>query len=138
MVAASRWTPEPRAMETPSEYLFSYGTLQQEAVQVSTFGRKLEGEKDALPGFRESLVEIDDPGVVALSGKTHHPIVQATGKAGDRVGGMVFLVTPQELLNADTYEVSAYKRISVVLSSKKRAWVYVDARHSGVRADAVD
>jgi hypothetical protein len=51
---------------------------------------------------------------------------------------MVFLVTPQELLNADTYEVSAYKRISVVLSSKKRAWVYVDARHSGVRADAVD
>ncbi len=92
-------------------YLFSYGTLQQEAVQVSTFGRKLEGEKDALPGFREALVKIDDPGVVALSGKTHHPIVQATGEAGDSVAGMVFLVTPQELLNADTYEVSAYRRI---------------------------
>jgi hypothetical protein len=125
-------------METPSEYLFSYGTLQQEAVQVSTFGRKLEGEKDMLPGFRESLVRIEDPGVVALSGKTHHPIVQATGESGDSVAGMVFRVTPQELLNADTYEVSAYKRISVVLSSKKRAWVYVDARHSSVRADAAD
>jgi hypothetical protein len=31
--------------------LFSYGTLQQEDVQWSTFGRLLEGEPDELPGF---------------------------------------------------------------------------------------
>jgi len=30
--------------------LFSYGTLQEERVQLSTFGRRLSGEPDALPG----------------------------------------------------------------------------------------
>ncbi len=30
------------------EKLFSYGTLQYEAVQLDTFGRKLDGKKDKL------------------------------------------------------------------------------------------
>ena len=36
--------------------LFSYGTLQEERVQLSTFGRRLRGETDALPGYEPSLV----------------------------------------------------------------------------------
>ena len=31
--------------------LFSYGTLQHEEVQLSTFGRKLAGEKDLIVGY---------------------------------------------------------------------------------------
>src|SRR5689334_5312839 len=38
--------------EQPAELLFAYGTLQQEAVQLATFGRRLEGVEDALPGYR--------------------------------------------------------------------------------------
>ena len=34
--------------------LFSYGTLQHEEVQVSTFGRKLAGEKDLIVGYEPS------------------------------------------------------------------------------------
>jgi len=34
--------------------LFSYGTLQQEAVQMSTFGRLLDGQPDELVGFEQS------------------------------------------------------------------------------------
>lgn len=34
-----------------SEKLFSYGTLQQETVQLSTFGRKLQGTADVLIGY---------------------------------------------------------------------------------------
>jgi len=34
--------------------LFSYGTLQQESVQRSTFGRLLDGPKDELPRFEPS------------------------------------------------------------------------------------
>jgi hypothetical protein len=34
------------------EYLFSYGTLQDEAVQLATFGRRLSGEPEVLEGFR--------------------------------------------------------------------------------------
>ena len=110
--------------------LFSYGTLQQEDVQLSTFGRRLEGHKDQLVGYEFSLVEIDDPGVVATSGKTHHPIVTFTGDAAARLDGMVFEITDIELQGADAYEVSAYKRVATKLASGKQAWVYVDARHA--------
>jgi hypothetical protein len=44
------------------------------------------------------------------------------------VYGTAFEVTAEELQNADTYEVSDYKRISATLLSGVRAWVYVDAR----------
>lgn len=108
--------------------LFSYGTLQQENVQLSTFGRKLQGNKDQLVGYGLSLVPIDDPEVVKTSGKTHHPIVKFTGVVTDRVDGTVFEITDLELQNADKYEVSAYKRVAADLSSGKQAWVYVDAR----------
>jgi hypothetical protein len=35
-----------------TEKLFSYGTLQYEAVQLDTFGRTLLGQKDVLLGYR--------------------------------------------------------------------------------------
>jgi hypothetical protein len=60
--------------------LFSYGTLQQEAVQLSTFGRVLSGQPDELPGFEQGLLPIDDPEFVAKSGKAHHAIVKFNGR----------------------------------------------------------
>jgi gamma-glutamylcyclotransferase (GGCT)/AIG2-like uncharacterized protein YtfP len=109
-----------------AELLFSYGTLQQESVQRAQFGRKLDGHTDALPGWREEMVEITDPDVLAKSGKRFHPIVMPGGK-GDSVKGMVFEIAPQELAAADRYEVSDYKRIAAQLASGKTAWVYVKA-----------
>jgi len=113
-----------------TELLFSYGTLQLEAVQLSTFGRRLEGTPDELPGFAQSMMKIDDPDVVATSGKTHHPFATFTGRDADGIPGTVFQVTAEELRNADTYEVAAYKRVAVTLRSGVRAWVYVDARYA--------
>ena len=109
-------------------HLFSYGTLQQDDVQRATFGRLLHGQADALPGFAQSLVAIDDPQVVATSGKTHHPIVRHSGDARDRVDGTVFEISDDELARADDYEVDAYRRVAVTLASGLAAWVYVDAR----------
>ncbi|CAM3962522.1 gamma-glutamylcyclotransferase family protein [Paracidovorax anthurii] len=109
-----------------SELLFSYGTLQQEGVQRATFGRLLQGVPDALPGWRVAPLPIRDAQVVATSGKGHHPIARPAS-AEDRVEGMVFAVTPQELAHADRYEVSEYRRVLLPLASGRRAWVYVDA-----------
>jgi len=106
------------------ELLFSYGTLQQEEVQRASFGRKLAGVRDALPGWRQELVEITDPDVLAKSGERFHPIV-LPGDAADRVEGMAFEITPTELAAADRYEVADYKRIAVSLLSGRTAWVYV-------------
>jgi gamma-glutamylcyclotransferase (GGCT)/AIG2-like uncharacterized protein YtfP len=109
--------------------LFSYGTLQEENVQLSTFGRLLQGQRDELPGFEQSLVRIADPQVVATSGKTHHSNVTFNGRNDSRVSGTVFEITDTELAAADQYEkLAAYKRLAVMLASGKPAWVYVDAR----------
>jgi hypothetical protein len=110
-----------------SERLFSYGTLQLEQVQLATFGRKLDGEADEMPGFSLTMLKIDDPEVVKTSGKTHHPVVAYTGNPADRVAGAVFAITAQELAHADDYEVAAYRRDRVTLASGVSAWVYVDA-----------
>jgi hypothetical protein len=110
--------------------LFSYGTLQQEEVQLSTFGRTLNGCIDALPGYSLAQLKIIDQEVLATSGKDFHPIAQYTGDGLDRVPGMVFEVTDAELIDADGYEVDAYRRVSVVLVSGLHAWVYVEAAPS--------
>jgi len=115
---------------TVSEFLFSYGTLQLEAVQLATFGRRLSGERDVLPGFAEATVEIEDEATVSLSGKKHHSIVRFTGRPSDTIAGTVFALTPEEIQSADKYEVAAYRRVSVVLASGRRAWAYVDAQHA--------
>lgn len=117
-------------MERSTEYpvlLFSYGTLQDKAVQLANFGRELTGQHDAMLGYTKSWVEITDPEVLATSGKTHHPIVAPTTENGHSVEGMVFQITEKELAAADAYEVSDYKRVSVALASGLTAWVYVQA-----------
>lgn len=115
-----------------TQLVFSYGTLQQLAVQLSTFGRALHGTADELIGFRQSMLQITDADVLQTSGKTHHPIVRPTGVAADRVAGTVFEISDEELAQADRYEVADYKRVKANLASGRQAWVYVDARsHQG-------
>src|SRR5450432_3367340 len=114
--------------ELYSELLFSYGTLQLEAVQMATFGRQLSGTSDALCGFELVPLEIEDETVIAISGKRQHTTARFTGRDSDVVFGTVFSVTPDEITNVDEYEVAAVARVAIVLLSGGRAWTYVDAR----------
>jgi len=56
-------------MQATTELLFSYGTLQLESVQLATFGRKLVGAADVLPGFAQTMFKIEDADVVATSSR---------------------------------------------------------------------
>ena len=108
--------------------LFSYGTLQQEEVQLKAFGRKLQGEKDLLIGYEPALVQITDPRISARIGRTHHDNVLATGDEWSNVQGTVFEVTDAELMLADQFEVEfEYQRVAGPLASGKEAWFYVYA-----------
>lgn len=113
-----------------TEFLFSYGTLQLEAVQMAIFRRLLTGKHDVLPGFQETLLVIEDQDVISISGKKHHTIAKFTGRTSDTISGTVYAVTFEELESADRYEVAACQRVAVVLQSGIRAWVYVDARYA--------
>lgn len=108
-----------------TERLFTYGTLQAESVQLSTFGRKLKGTADALPGYRLQMIQITDQDFVATSGAEYHRNLEFTGSASDLVDGTVFSITRQQLEQADNYEPDGYKRVRVKLRSGTDAWVYV-------------
>lgn len=111
----------------PAECLFTYGTLQLPDVQLDTFGRLLDGEDDALPGYRLEWIDVGDERAAQLSGLDTHPILRRTDDPRDRVFGRVLRLTADELDAADEYEVSLYRRASVSLASGLRAWVYVAA-----------
>lgn len=96
------------------ESLFSYGTLQDHEVQLSTFGRTLVGERDVLPAYSQTTFG-------------PHWNVQFTGQMSDSVEGTRFEVTRTELEEADIYEATAdYERVEVTLTSGRRAWVYLN------------
>lgn len=113
-----------------TEFLFSYGTLQLEPVQLATFGRLLTGTRDVLSGFEETLLIIENEAVIAISGKAHHTIAKFTGRTSDTISGTVYEVTPEEIQSADKYEVTPCQRVAAVLQSGTRAWVYVDGRYA--------
>jgi gamma-glutamylcyclotransferase (GGCT)/AIG2-like uncharacterized protein YtfP len=109
--------------------LFSYGTLQDEDVQRSTYGRPLQGQPDELPGFELSSVPIADPQVVAATGLTHYANVIHNGRSDSRIRGTVYEVADADLAGADQYEQDAgYHRIVATLASGKQAWVYLNDR----------
>ena len=106
--------------------MFAYGTLQTEAVQLATFGRRLAGQPDALVGYSLTMIQIEDQDFVAASGTAHHRNLQFTGSASALVEGTVFTLTKKELEQADAYEPAGYKRVLAQLKSGMQAWVYLN------------
>ncbi len=107
--------------------LFSYGTLQLREVQLANYGRELEGSPDALTGYRMIVLTDRDPHAVRISGTKTHMVVRETGNPADRVPGVVYLLTDEELAATDRYEGSDYGRSELVLESGRKALVYIEA-----------
>ncbi len=106
-------------------YLFSYGTLQKEQVQMETFGRILKGDQDVLTGYRLEMLEITDPEVLRKSSRKFHPVLKFSGNRKNEIEGILFKVTDEEILQADEYEVEDYQRIEAVFESGRPGFVYV-------------
>ena len=110
--------------------LFSYGTLQDVAVQIETFGRELVGFEDELVGYEASVITIAEEAFAEVNG-AQQAIVTFNGHDGSRVCGMVFELTERELELADEYEPAEYERIETTLASGRQAWVYAAAVSPG-------
>lgn len=119
-----------------SHLLFTYGTLHLPHVQRTVFGRELPGEPDAVVGHRLTDVEITDPVVIAASGTAIHPMLEPSSDPADRVDGHVLALDDDQLAAADAYEVDAYRRVEVRLTSGRTAWVYALANTDGSAGDA--
>lgn len=111
--------------EHATENLFSYGTLQQEEVQLETFGRKLDGKPDALTGYKLVMITITDEAFATKSGTANHRSLHLTGNSSDVIEGTVLKLTRHELEQADAYEPDGYERVEVQLGSGAVAWVFI-------------
>ena len=109
------------------EFLFSYGTLQEEKVQIELFGRTLQGSKDMLRGYSATTIEIKDESFLSNAETQYHLIAIPSNDKNDSIEGMVFEISKEELLLADKYEPEEYERVKVLLESGKEAWIYVAA-----------
>ncbi|MGI9545618.1 MAG: DUF4286 family protein [Flavobacteriaceae bacterium] len=98
-----------------TEFLFTYGTLQDEMIQAEVFSRRLSGEPDILKGYR-----ISEDKMLGV-----YPVIVKTDQPKDSVEGVVYMITNKELLKTDAYEGVAYKRNKVRLESGKESWVYL-------------
>ncbi|HXD73911.1 MAG TPA: GNAT family N-acetyltransferase [Vicinamibacterales bacterium] len=94
--------------------VFSYGTLQQPEIQLSTFGRRLSGSVDELSQYE-------------LGRSGSHANVVFRPRSGGRVRGTAFEISDAELAAADRYEIAdGYTRVEVSLASGRTAWIYLD------------
>ena len=107
------------------EKLFSYGTLQQENVQLENYGRILEGSDDILEKYCLQQIEINNESVLRTSKKQFHPIIYFSGNKKDEISGKVFKITLDEIIRTDDYELNDYKRVKVNLKSGIKSWVYI-------------
>ena len=108
------------------ERIFSYGTLQDEKVQRTIFGRALQASADAILGYRLTTIQNSNPDAVAISGLAVHTVLEPDAN-GAPIEGSLFHISAEELAQADKYESAEYKRIRVNLRSGIDAWVYVRA-----------
>jgi len=85
------------------EYLFSYGTLQNEKVQIDLFGRSLAGSADVLRGYKVSIIEITDETFLSKDEAKYQKTLMISANENDIVRGIVFEITGDELLIVDGY-----------------------------------
>ncbi|WP_428375126.1 gamma-glutamylcyclotransferase family protein [Lichenicoccus sp.] len=111
-------------MTSRGEAVFSYGTLQDPAVQQACFGRRLPGDADAIAGYRQSAIAVAEPD---RAGTRSYPILDPSSDASDLIAGMVLLLTEAELAQADEYEGPDYRRVWVRTRAGRDAWVYIRA-----------
>ncbi|WP_328972176.1 GDSL-type esterase/lipase family protein [Streptomyces sp. NBC_00239] len=117
--------PGVHVTEPRPHSLFSFGTLMDERVQKTLFGRSVPTSGAALSGYATRPLPITDPAVIAASGLDVHLTLECA--LGSEVPGAVLHLTDDELAAADAYEVDDYIRRRVCLSSGEPAWAYLDA-----------
>ncbi|MER7465396.1 GDSL-type esterase/lipase family protein [Streptomyces sp. NPDC097981] len=106
--------------------LFSFGTLTDERVQTTLFGRAVPTSAASLAGYTTPPLPITGPSVIAAGGLDVRPVLER--KLGAAVEGAVLRLTDQDLAAVDAHEVDDHARRQVVLTSGERVWAYLDAK----------
>jgi len=89
------------------EKLFAYGSLKDQDIQESVFGRKLTGINDKLIGYTVKELHIEEEFGIA-----QYPIITATNNPNDSIEGIVYELTQKSyflLINMKEYIINALR-----------------------------
>lgn len=104
------------------EQIFSYGTLQSKEIQMQVFNKLLTGTPDQLQGYKIKDLQIEEE-----FGIEDYFVATPSENPSDKVNGIVFTISDQDLAKADQFESNAYKRIQITLKSGTTAWIYIES-----------
>ena len=107
------------------EYLFVYGTLQREDLQLKLYGRILDAVPDFLPCYSLQRIQITDEKFLSTGENEWQNTIRQTNDVNDTVPGTLLTLTADELNITDSYEPANYRRVMVKLKSGKNAWLYI-------------
>lgn len=107
------------------QYLFSYGLLQEEKIQMKLFGKRLHGSADELRGYKVITIEITDETFLSTGEDKFQRTLVYSKNDNDIVKGTALEMTEKELLLSDKFEPVVYRRTQVILKSGKQAWIYI-------------
>ncbi|RYD61468.1 MAG: gamma-glutamylcyclotransferase [Sphingomonadales bacterium] len=105
--------------------LFACGTLTLEKVHVALFGRVLDYEEDALPGYTARTVLLEDQEILSTTGSATHLSMVPSDAPGAAVQGRVMHLTEAELTRMDPHQSEHHRRTRVTLASGREAWAYL-------------
>jgi len=94
------------------EFLFTYGSLKDPAIQQTIIGRKLVGQPETLEQYTTKMI---------FDNEIYPALIDAKNKS---VNGLVFDILSTDFPALDKYEGSGYKRARVRPKSKVMARVY--------------
>lgn len=105
-----------------TEYLFSYGSLQDISLQQSLLGRTIHGIEEKLFGYKISKDKIGGEFLVAEPSKN----------AEDYISGVLYVLSHMDVSKIDSYEGPSYKRVKLTMDSGKKAWTYIRKEEEGL------
>ncbi|MES2986316.1 MAG: gamma-glutamylcyclotransferase family protein [Pseudomonadota bacterium] len=107
--------------------LFACGTLTLEKVHLALFGRVLEYEEDALPGYVARTVVLEDKEILSTTGSGTHLSMIPSDTPGASVAGRIMRITEAEIARMDPHQSEHHRRKRVTLASGRTAWAYLGA-----------
>ncbi|MDD5197435.1 MAG: gamma-glutamylcyclotransferase [Candidatus Gracilibacteria bacterium] len=96
------------------ELLFVYGTLKNPEIQQEIIGKNPIMELDILENH--TIVQY------AFSDGIYPIAVEAMDK---NIEGFILFVSLLDFIVLDEYEGSGYKRVKILLKSRREAWIYM-------------
>lgn len=105
--------------------LFFYDRFKSPGLQLQHYGRKLSGTQDTLSGYALNNSMINGFSMTENGESTMSCMAIKSKESGDKITGMVYEVTGEELVRTDQLSDPNSKRVLATTDSGVEVWVYI-------------